>query len=76
MIFGKCWVFEAGTYSRAVERMVDFIRGPGKILKYDLKKVNFALLGSLLRPGPPFEAWAPVKITASPPPPSLTGPDI
>ncbi len=38
--------------SRAVERMVDFIRGPGKILKYDPKKVNFALLGPFFGLGP------------------------
>jgi hypothetical protein len=46
---------------RAVERMMDFDRGPGKILKYDLKRGKFCSLG------PPFEVWAPVKITASPP---------
>ncbi len=45
---------------RAVERMMDFDRGPGKILKYDLKSGKFRSLG------PPFEVWAPVKITASP----------
>jgi hypothetical protein len=48
-------------FSRAVERMMDFDRGPGKILKYDLKRGNFRSLG------PPFEVWAPVKNTASPP---------
>jgi hypothetical protein len=32
--------------------MVDFIWGPGKILKYDPKKVNFALLGSFFGLGP------------------------
>jgi hypothetical protein len=32
--------------------MVDFTRGPGKILKYDSKEVNFFLLGHLLRSGP------------------------
>jgi hypothetical protein len=47
--------------SRAVERMVDFTRGPGKILKYGSKRGKFRCLG------PPFEVWAPVKITASPP---------
>jgi hypothetical protein len=41
--------------------MMDFDRGPGKILKYDLKRGKFRYLG------PPFEVWAPVKITASPP---------
>jgi hypothetical protein len=41
--------------------MMDFDRGPGKILKYDLKRGKFRSLG------PPFEVWAPVKITASPP---------
>jgi hypothetical protein len=46
-------------FNRAVERMMDFNRGPGKILKYDLKKGKFRSLG------PPFEVWAPVKITAS-----------
>ncbi len=46
--------------------MVDFTRGPGKILKYDSKRGKFCSLG------PPFEVWAPAKITASPPP--LYGP--
>ncbi len=41
--------------------MVDFIRGPGKILKYDPKR------GKFHSPGPPFSVRAPVKITASPP---------
>ncbi len=47
--------------NRAVERMMDFDRGPGKILKYDLKRGKFCSLG------PHFEVWAPVKITSSPP---------
>jgi hypothetical protein len=46
---------------RAVERTEDFTRGPGKILKYDLKRGKFCSLG------PPFEVWAPVEITTSPP---------
>jgi hypothetical protein len=46
---------------RAVERMVDFTRGPGKILKYYSKRGKFRSLG------PIFEVWASVKITASPP---------
>jgi hypothetical protein len=37
---------------RAVERMMDFDRGPGKILKYYLKRGKFHSLG------PPFEVWA------------------
>jgi hypothetical protein len=41
--------------------MMDFDWGPGKILKYDLKRGKFRSLG------PPFKVWAPVKITASPP---------
>jgi hypothetical protein len=49
------------TFYRAVERMMDFTRGPGKILKYVSKKGKFRSLG------PSFEVWAPVKITASPP---------
>ncbi len=40
--------------------MVDFTLGPGKILKYDSKR------GKFCSPGPPFEVWAPVNITASP----------
>jgi hypothetical protein len=48
-------------FCRAVERMVDFIRGPGKILKYVPKRSEFYSLG------PPFSVRAPVKITASPP---------
>jgi hypothetical protein len=39
---------------------MDFDRGPGKILKYDLKRGKFRFLG------PPFEVWAPVKNIASP----------
>jgi hypothetical protein len=46
---------------RAVERTEDFTRGPGKILKYDSKR------GKFCSHGPPFEIWAPVKITTSPP---------
>jgi hypothetical protein len=41
--------------------MVDFTRGPGKILKYDSKRGKFCYLG------PSFEVWTPVKITDSPP---------
>jgi hypothetical protein len=46
---------------RVVERKMDFTQGPGIILQYDLKRGEFRSLG------PPFEVWAPVKITASPP---------